>query len=448
MPSDSLLLTDSAVDSAAACPPSGRELSLLAAIAFVAWFLRGPRVLLHGRVFLEEGTTYLRYAWDATILRAVFAPHQNYYSVLPNIVSLLAARWVPLRYAGYLFAWAGLLSQIAVALILVTLEIFPTRRARLLALITFLLATPSTQPLFNTIENQFFVAIGTALLLVSAPERHRALRGIFLLFAGLSGPASCVFVPFFWLRAWFTRSRQSVVQAAVLSTCALLQAAIVLSYMHSSARSIQHHAWKMLGPVLFQRVLLEPWLSGRAAGFYDRFLLSHFATGWTSFFTAAAVLGIIALLLVAWRTGGPSLWLTAAGFWCILVYWFGASGTDFNNLTPIGEDRYWLPTNALIALSLLLAVRSLTNPAALRRICTVLLLLGWSVGVISQRSGLSYMYDYVPWQAQVEAWQRDPSFELYGAPSGWTIPIRLTPKHGNLPLPADTYDSVNPHRRP
>ena len=70
-------------------PPSGRELAILLAIAFVAWFLRGPRVLLHGRLLLEEGTTYLRYAWDAPPLQAFFAPHQNYYSLLPNAIALL-----------------------------------------------------------------------------------------------------------------------------------------------------------------------------------------------------------------------------------------------------------------------------------------------------------------------------------------------------------------------
>ncbi len=66
---------------------SARELAALLAIAFIAYFLRSPRILLRG-LLTEEGTTYLRYAWDVLPLRTLLAPHQGYYSLLPNLVSL------------------------------------------------------------------------------------------------------------------------------------------------------------------------------------------------------------------------------------------------------------------------------------------------------------------------------------------------------------------------
>ena len=429
-------------------PPSGRELALLLAIAFVAWFLRAPRVLLHGRLLLEEGTTYLRYAWDAPPLRAFFAPHQDYYSLLPNAIALLAARVFPLRDAGYLYVWSALLVQLVVVLVIVTLEVFPTPRARLLALITFLLATPSIELILNTIHSQFFLGLGTAALLVSAPDRYPRLRGAFLVFAGLNGPASCPFVPFYWLRVLFTRSRQALVQAVLLSGCALLQGLILLFYLRRTVRGIQHHDWKLLGAVLLQRVLLQPWLTGHAAGVYDRFLLAHFTPGWLALVSLIAALGVISLLCIAYRAGTPSLWLAAASFWCFFVYWYGALGADFNNLTPIGEDRYWFTANALLALSLLLGARNLRLAPGLRGVCMTLLLLGWVNGLLAYGSGWPYLHDYISWQDQVEAWQRNPSLELRSAPNEWELRIRLTPEHRNLPLPADTYDSSNPHRLP
>jgi hypothetical protein len=434
--------------SAASSAPSARELAALLAFAFVAWFLRAPRVLLQGRVLLEEGCTYLRYAWDVPVLRALVAPHQGYYSLLPNLVSIAAARLIPLRYAGLLFAWAGVFAQLVVAALVVTLEVFSTSRMRLLALVTLLLATPSIQPLFSSICMQFFLAIGTAALLISDPQRYPRARGGFLIFAGLNGLTSCSLAPFFWVRAWLLRSRAAILQAVLLSLCALLQGVIVIFSLRHAARSLQPHAWKMLGPVLFQRMLLEPWLTGRVAGIYDRYLLGHFSMPYLTAVALAAFLGTIGFLLLARRAGSAPLWLAVAAFWCFSFHWYGALGTDLNNLTPVGEDRYWLTGNALLALALLLCARSLTIPTALRRLSAVLVMLGWLVGLVAYQSGWSYLHDYTPWQLQVEAWQRDPSLDLRGAPSEWPLHIRLTPQHLDLPLPADTYDSSNPHRHP
>jgi hypothetical protein len=425
---------------------SGRELAALLAIAFIAYFLRSPRILLHGRLLTEEGTTYLRYAWDVRPLWALLAPHQGYYSLLPNLVSLASARIFPLQYAGLLFAWAGLLNQLVVVLVLVTLEVFRTPRARQLVLITFLLATPSTQPVLNSICAQFFLAFGTAALLVSRPQHWPRLRCAFLLFAGLNGPTSSTLAPFYWVRAMRLRSRQCVIQAAILSCSALLQGALLLASLHHASRALQPRAWKMLGPVLFQRMLFQPWFTGHVTGIYDHFLWTHFTIRWLATFTVLASLGVAALLLTARRTGSTAVWLTVAAFWFFFFHWYGTLGSDINNLTPAGEERYWFPGNALLAIALLLCAQTQTAPLALRRISTVLLLLGWCNGLIAYRSGWSNLHDYPSWQKQVEAWKHDPSLELQAAPTAWSLRIRLTSQPQNLSLPVDAYDSSNPHR--
>jgi hypothetical protein len=76
-------------------PPTGRQVVLLLIAAFVILLARAPRLLLEGRIYAEEGTTYLRYAWNATPLRALLAPHQGYYSLLDNVPALIAARVLP-----------------------------------------------------------------------------------------------------------------------------------------------------------------------------------------------------------------------------------------------------------------------------------------------------------------------------------------------------------------
>ena len=54
----------------------------------IVLFARAPHLLLQGHVVAEEGTTYLLYAWDATPLRALLAPHQGYYSLLAKHTGL------------------------------------------------------------------------------------------------------------------------------------------------------------------------------------------------------------------------------------------------------------------------------------------------------------------------------------------------------------------------
>src|ERR1035437_3632760 len=71
----------------------------LGALAYLC--LRTPYELIHGFVYDEEASVYLRYAWDARAWRALIAPHQGYYALLANVCGLIAARVLPLGQAGH-----------------------------------------------------------------------------------------------------------------------------------------------------------------------------------------------------------------------------------------------------------------------------------------------------------------------------------------------------------
>ena len=112
---------------------SGREQGLLMGLAVLLALLRAPLLLLHGRVFAEEGTVYLQQAWNAPAIMTITAVHQGYYSFLMNTFALLAARVVPLEYAGLLSTWMALFILLLTIYLTVICEAFRTKQIRALA---------------------------------------------------------------------------------------------------------------------------------------------------------------------------------------------------------------------------------------------------------------------------------------------------------------------------
>src|SRR5882757_10650859 len=128
---------------------------LFMALAFLVIYLKSPGELLHGQVYAEEGTTYLRYAWNADPIRAFFAPHMGYYSLLDNAITLIAARLLPLSAAAYLFSWSALSVRLLASYLIVTSEHLTTFRSRLVTLLAFLVATGSLEGWLSLEYSQF-----------------------------------------------------------------------------------------------------------------------------------------------------------------------------------------------------------------------------------------------------------------------------------------------------
>src|SRR6201996_316060 len=191
--------------------PSLRALGALLSVALVVLFCRLPRLLLHGRILAEEGTTYLRYAWDATPLRALLAPHQGYYSLLDNLCALIAARVLPLSATALFFTWTAAAIQLLLLFLAVQCEAFRTPLQRWLALFALLLATPNFE-IWLSLENcQWLLVVAAAVILISSTRRLFLLRSATLALGALSGVTTMPLIPLFWLKAWRERSRRALV---------------------------------------------------------------------------------------------------------------------------------------------------------------------------------------------------------------------------------------------
>ncbi len=424
--------------------PTPRELAALLAVALLMLFCRLPRLLLQGRVLAEEGTTYLRYAWDATPLRAMLAPHQGYYSLLDNLCALIAARLLPLSAAALFFTWTAMAVQLLLLFLVVECEVFRTPFERGCALFALLLVTPNFEVWLNLENCQSILAVAAAIILISSARRLFAIRTATLVLAALTGVTTLPLIPFFWVRVWQERSRRAVIFALSLTLPALLQSAILLHSIRAGNRPAGSHHLRGLAAYIFSRVIVLPLTTGRGAQYFGTFVFQHPEIGWTlALYLASSTLLVLGFLLFR-RTSRAALFLYFAALLSASFDWYGCLSCALNRLPSSGgEGRYFFAANSLMLLALLLAATRAT-PRWQARTAAVFFVWILCTGVFHYFRMRPYLNDYPAWQPQVQRWQRDERQPIIVGPGHWrTNPLHLTHRHPNrTDLPAAAYDSL------
>jgi hypothetical protein len=426
-------------------PPRGREVAALLVIGFLVLFCRLPRLLLHGHLVAEEGTTYLRYAWDAAPLRAMLAPHQGYYSLLDNFCALIAARVLPLSAAALFFTWIALAVQMWVLFLTIECEVFRTPLERWCALLALLLVAPNVEVWLNLGNCQSVLAVAAAIILISSAHRLFAVRTATLVLAGLTGVTTLPLLPLFWVRAALERSRRAVVFALSITLPAILQSAILLHSILAGNRPVSSHHFRALLAYLSSRVVVLPLATGRGVQYYGRFLFEHRGTGWL---LALSLLSCVLLLLgfqLFRRTSGAALFLYIGALLSSIFDWYGCLACTFNwlSVSSGGEGRYFFAANSMLLLALLLAATRAT-PRWVSHAAAVIFTWILCTGGLHYFRMRSYLNDYPAWQPQVLRWQQDERQPLIVGPPHWGAnPLHLTHQHPNRTnLPANAYDSL------
>jgi len=343
-------------------PPTRRQLALFLLVGLLVLFCRLPRLLLQGRVFAEEGTTYLRYAWNATPLRAFLAPHQGYYSLLDNLVALVAARLLPLSATALFFTWIAAAVQLLLLFLAVECEAFRTPLERWLTLFALLLVAPNLETWLSLENCQSILAVAAAVILISSTRRLFVLRAATLLLGALTSITAVPLIPLFWLRVWQQRSRRAVVFALSITLPALLQGAVLFHAIRTGDRPISSHQFRVLVAYISSRVIALPLTTGRGAQYFGRFLFEHSGMSWMlTLYATSAVLLLLGFLLFR-QTSRAALFLFFGALLSSTFDWYGCFSCTYNRL-PIssgGEGRYFFAANAMLLLALLLAATRAT----------------------------------------------------------------------------------------
>jgi hypothetical protein len=425
---------------------SRADWTILAA-SLVFLLLRTPSALLHGYLFAEEGTVYLRYAWDAPIMRALLAPHQSYYSLYPNVCGVIAARLLQPEAAALFFAWSALAIQLLLVVVLLRCELFTTTARKAAAVAVCLLTVPTINVALSTINAQFFLTLCTAVILMSAATRLRVFRGSVLVLAGLTGVTSCILTPF---AIWFAireRSRDRAVQAALLVACMIPQALVVLHMSHLQSRSLTPHSSLpfLLGAYLVNGPLFQ-FFTRWSGNVECRVLLSPRLSHWSGMLWAISeIAAVVGLALLAWiisRGGTAARKLGAMALFSLVIGLSGALPHNEQLMCDSGA-RYFFLGNVLLALALVVATASRSERRWSGRMVRPLI----ACVLVSGLADIVILWKHPPyiedWRTQVAQWRQDPSRPIRIAPEAWPRVV-LAPHHADADLPAYIYDSNYP----
>jgi hypothetical protein len=421
--------------------PTLRHYWLLYLGALLYLCLRTPYELLHGFVYDEEGSVYLRYAWDASLGRALVAPHQGYYALFPNVCGLIAARALPLEQAGHFLFGAEIAVQMLLVYMLVQCESLTGAGEKTLAVALALLTPPTASVTLSTIHAQFFLAVTAGVILISDAERLRIGRLAVLACAGLTGVASCVLLPFFLLQAWKERTAARMAQAGVLLACTVTQLVVVLAQpggLHGGHSTLQFSSGALLSIGALHHYL-GGWSHVEACKAIGSPRLQGWRDLWWAGVEGASALYLAGILLLNWKGGRAARLLAAAAMLSVVVSFKRGSVLDYDLMCGAG-GRYFFIFNVLIGLSLLLTAYHAAGKYRLA--ARVLVACSLFAGILDVKYIATRPHLPV-WSQEVSVWRSDPDYRLQLRPDYWPD-LKLTREPGGRPLPAGIYDTTNP----
>lgn len=396
---------------------------ILVGLAALLIASRTPDILLHGRLFAEEGVVYFRDAVLGSWYDALLAPRIGYFSAF-NKLAALGATAVPLEEAARVTTLCALGVQLAVVWIIARSDAFGPLWLRPLAVAAPLFAQPSVEVWLNTINSQFHFAVGTAVLLVTGRAALPAtFRVLFLLLAGATGPVSVTLAPLFAWKALRSRTRPDLIEAVLLCALAGLQTILMAQGLASGARAGSGFSVLALIGGLGVKNLALPGL-GPLADAVPVALLSGTALGKGLVMAAlACVAGLFALAVVRSPAGR---WLGMAALLIAVVSYAGALGKDpWLLLLPLANGRYAYAPNVLMILAFVAAAAERATALPLRLLAAGLALGVVGVGMVQFWQPAPYFHGPA-WRAEVAAWRADPSRDRLAL---WPVPWVLILPH-------------------
>lgn len=397
---------------------------------FLFIFLRSPKLLIFGHVVAEEGTIYFQSAWNSGFWSAFLAPHQGYYSLLDNAVAAIAVYLVPLSWVAFAFTFSALLVLLLMVYVVITCEIFETTQAKVLAALICVIS-PSLEVWLTLEDAQFCLAVCVAIILLSDVKRHPWIRNLTLLVAGLTGPVSCAFLPFYWIKAVQKKTKAVVMQALILTLCTSVQVWILAHALRSGNRALaSFEKLRWLGPVFFLKTLVVTFATRLSFFLILHFLHQQISTALFIFCWIVAVLGFVFLARQAWLGGTSTKWLFLLACWIFLFDY--ASLIDPLMMVLKGTagsgNRYIFVPDLLIWLMVLIRYLNHQKSAAnhsskLPYYLVVLMIIS---GLIDSAGYWKKIQNTAPaWRPQIAQWRADPAKTIAVSPSWWTYRIVL-----------------------
>jgi len=423
-----------------------RRLVVLLAAAAMVW-LREPAVLLEPRFYAEEGAVYFRYAWSHGFFDAVLAPHQGYYSLVPNVATALAARLVPLELAPRLTGLVALaVNLLPVAWILWShAPIWRSLATRCVGAAILVLVDVDQGFVFDTIFSQYHLTVLAAVLLIDDSSvdfagTRRLVRDLLLVLCGLGSPGACFLFPAFLYVAWTRRRTSSWVAFAILSGACAVQALVALAGKSGGTGYLAGRA-ALLDPAALPPAMLmnavDPLFSWAAVSSVRGAVYGWFAAGGARHVVVITASLIAIASLLYFTSHGIERRARVAfvlAFVCTsaLTLVFATGSVELH--LRFGSNKRYLYASSVILLLLLLAGSSHGARRGVRISCRVLLasaLVGCLADFWTNTRDDS---DWSVWPEEVAKFEADAGYLLKIWPKGHVVKLSQQRGPPNLTL--------------
>ena len=364
--------------------------------------------LLEGRLWAEDGfflVDALRLPW----WQALTTPHTGYVDVTASTIMVLAVHMADLEHVALVSVLAACLVQVCPAILLMTSSCAWLRpRWALIVALLLVLAPPMAEEIWlSPVTSQYHLMVCTALILAfdGSPS---IFRYIVLAVAGLTGPGPVLIAPLFVLRAVLARSRQRIMQAAILSAGAVIE--IIIFCGHPEPNRHLTIDGPLLASVIYVKHLILP--------FFGRWLA---ALAGADPQPLMAVIGGLSLGAMALKAQGREVrWLYASAVVMMVLSYYGVLGNKADLLDVRFGPRYYYAPQVLLGLTLLGVART-ARPVGISHMAWALT--GWLILV----GGWQYfqiepiMASGPSWRDQIVQWRTD-----HRAIQVWPATIQIT----------------------
>ena len=391
----------------------------------VAW-ARSPSVILHPRLYAEDGAVFFRAAysqgWHAP-LSQTYAGYLQTFSRLVADIGLL----VPLSRVPLLFAVIALVVQVLPAVLVASRRFaraVPDLRVRLLLAAVYLVLPNSSEVNVVLTNAQWHLAVLAVLVVLAMPAAGawRVFDLAAMVLAGLTGPFVLSLIVVTAIVYYRRRQGWTLIVGAVALTTGAIQFTELL-------QAPRPH----VGPLGATASRLTEILGGRLIGNTVLGTSTTTSGQFVAHLLAMSILFLVAALVVVgcalWR--GPfelkmfNLWagLTLAG--SLASPLASAQGYQWQMLVGNAGDRYWLfPSLAFVA-DLIWLAGQIRTPWRIPAASAVALLVVFAA--FGVREDFRYPVVSAPgWQAQVRQFDRlapGQSFTFHIRPPGWTMTL-------------------------
>jgi hypothetical protein len=400
-------------------------------------FLKTPHIFLSPRLWAEEGTKYLNPFQTLGVTDSMLLVVNANYQFLLNLIVLIASR-LPMAWAAHVTTYVSFAVAILVAYQLqVFAREFALRRyvALLLVLTWALLA--HTYEVFATATNLQWVCSISVLLLCTSSLGSRSKWSRYFIYGwvvacGLTGVASCVLAPGFFIRALLDKSRPHFVIGVLLTACSMFQLWIITTHETTVPRSFTRDIELLVLPTLLNTIA-EPLIGSRQ----EEQLVNAIQPGVPGAGVAKIILEvstisiIVFLALSLWRGARNRrvAFLIVVILWALasVIYTFGAIGDPKTLLLLWSGARYYLLGAVAFCLMLALATEASSRYARIAALSILSLSVAISAADIIMPSPLRYLYSHggPSWSAELARCgpERPCRVKIWPGSDIWTVDL-------------------------